>query len=181
MQKIIVVDYDPIWPKIFEQIHSGIWPVLNDVALAIEHVGSTSVIGLAAKPIIDMSVIVPTAVEIQISIDRLAKLGYVHRGNLGIDGREAFISPEGTPAHYLYLCPQNSLGLANQLAVRDYLRTHAATAEEYSKLKKQLANDSPNDIMSYIHGKTDLIIKILKSAKFSPDQLKMIERANRKS
>ncbi|MDE2420337.1 MAG: GrpB family protein [Gammaproteobacteria bacterium] len=181
MQKIVVIDYDPDWPRVFELLRTEIWSVLRDIALAIEHVGSTSVVGLAAKPIIDISVIVPTNEDIPISINRLATLGYIHRGNLGIEGREAFISPSQLPTHHLYLCPQHSLGLANQLAVRDYLREHPEIAREYGNLKKQLANDFPNDITSYIDGKTDLILSILRSTQFSLDQLNAIERANRKS
>jgi GrpB-like predicted nucleotidyltransferase (UPF0157 family) len=180
MRTIVVVDYDPQWPEVFAQLRSMIWPVLSDVALTVEHVGSTSVPGLAAKPIIDMSVIVPTEADIAVAIARLASLGYVHRGNLGIEGREAFTSPEELPMHYLYACPQNSLGLANQLAVRDYLRIHPEVADEYAKLKKRLAIEFPNDIESYIDGKTDLILNILRAKNFSQTQLDAIERINRK-
>src|SRR5882672_10963944 len=137
MKTIVVVDYDPIWPEIFERLRSEIWPVVSDFTLAVEHVGSTSVPGLAAKPVIDVSVVVPTEADIPVSIERLATLGYVHRGNLGVEGREAFANPDGLPTHHLYVCPRDSLGLANQLAVRDHLRTHPETAHEYGELKKR--------------------------------------------
>jgi GrpB-like predicted nucleotidyltransferase (UPF0157 family) len=180
MRTIIVVDYDPVWPEVFEQLRARVWPVVGVIALAVEHVGSTSVPGLAAKPVIDMSVVVPTQEEIAAAIARLAGLGYVHRGNLGVEGREAFASPEGLPLHHLYVCPRDSLGLANHLAVRDYLRTHPEVAHEYSELKKRLAIEFPHDIDRYIDGKTDLILRILRAANFPAAGLDAIERANRK-
>lgn len=90
MRTIVVVDYDPEWSAIFEQLHAHVWPVVYDIAVVIEHVGSTSVPGLAAKPIIDMSVIVPSEREIPLAIERLSRLDYIHQGDLGIEGREAF-------------------------------------------------------------------------------------------
>lgn len=181
MKTIVVVDYDPSWPKLFERLRSQIWPVLSDVALAVEHVGSTSVPGLAAKPVIDVSVVVPSEADIPVAIERLATLGYVHRGNLGIEGREAFASPAGMPPHHLYVCPRDSLGLANQLTVRDHLRRHPETAHEYGELKKRLAREFPHDIDSYIDGKTDLMLRILRAANFPAARLEAIERANRKA
>jgi GrpB-like predicted nucleotidyltransferase (UPF0157 family) len=109
MQPVVVVDYNPTWPAIFEQLRSSLWPAVSDVALAIEHVGSTAVPGLAAKPIIDISIVVPSAREVLLAIERLAALGYRHLGDLGIAGREAFRAPEGLPGHNLYVCPQESL------------------------------------------------------------------------
>src|ERR1041384_4181171 len=112
MRSIEVVDYDAGWHEVFERLHSEVWAVVRDVALSVEHVGSTSVPGLAAKPIIDVSVVVPTNADIPVVIERLATLGYLHRGNLGVEGREAFAIPDRLPIHHLYLCPRDSLGLA---------------------------------------------------------------------
>lgn len=180
MRKIAVVDYDPAWAATFDSLRARIWPVVSDIALAIEHLGSTSVPGLAAKPVIDMVVVVPSPDAIPLAIERLATLGYVHRGNLGIEGREAFRCPSGLPAHHLYLCPAGSLGLLNPLAVRDYLRIHPDVARAYDDLKKSLALKYPDDIDSYIDGKTDLILGILREVGFSSEQLAAIERMNRK-
>jgi GrpB-like predicted nucleotidyltransferase (UPF0157 family) len=180
MQTVVVVDYDPTWPDIFEQLRARVWPVVSDIALTIEHVGSTAVPGLAAKPIIDMTVVVPSAREVPLAIARLATLGYEHRGDLGIEGREAFTRPEDLPAHNLYLSAPGSLGLQNQLAVRDYLRTHPTTAQAYGELKKRLAQQFPHDIISYIDGKTDLLLSILREQGLSGERLAAIEAANRK-
>ena len=179
MRTIAVVDYDPDWPKAFERVRSRVWPVVSDVAVAMEHVGSTSVPGLAAKPIIDISVVVRGNSDVPLSIQRLATLGYVHRGNLGIEGREAFESPDLLPVHNLYLCPRDSPGLANHLAVRDYLRMHPDAATEYGELKKRLAMKFPYDIDSYIDGKTDMLLRILRAEGFPPGEMEAIERANR--
>lgn len=180
MSSIVVVDYDPAWPEIFEQLRRQVWSVLHDVALTVEHVGSTSVPGLAAKPIIDMSVIVASEGEVPLAITRLATLGYEHLGDLGIEGREAFRRPDGLPAHHLYVCPQGSLGLQNQLAVRDYLRSHPQMAQEYGQLKKRLARKFPDDIESYVAGKTDLILEMLREQGLASEQLAAIAQANRK-
>src|SRR6185436_17206244 len=126
-----------------ESLRRKVWAVVQDLALAIEHVGSTSVPGLAAKPIIDMTVIVRSA-DITRTIERLATIGYVHRGNLGIEDREAFHNPPQSPAHHLYLCAAGSLGLLNPLALRDYLRIHPDAVRAYGELKKTLAQRFPN-------------------------------------
>jgi GrpB-like predicted nucleotidyltransferase (UPF0157 family) len=180
MRTIIVVDYDPAWPEIFQQLLSKVWPLVSDFALSVEHVGSTAVPGLAAKPIIDLSIVMPSEVEIQLAIERLATIGYLHRGNLGIEGREAFHSPAGLPLHHLYVCPTGGLGLQNQLAVRDFLRLHRETAQAYGELKKRLAREFSHDIESYIDGKTAFLLDVLQRAGLPPDRLKAIEIANRK-
>jgi len=100
-----VVEYDPNWPAAFEQLRLVVWPAVSVLATSVEHVGSTSVPGLAAKPIIDISVVVPTAADVPAAIHRLAAVGYVHQGNLGVEGREAFQAPDSTPRRHLYLCP----------------------------------------------------------------------------
>lgn len=180
MRSIVVVDYKPAWAATFDDLRAKVWPLVDDFALAIEHIGSTSVPDLAAKPVIDMVVVVPSPGDIPLAIERLARLGYVHRGDLGIEGREAFRSPMELPAHHLYACPAGSLGLINPLAVRDYLRGRPDVARAYGDLKKSLALKFPNDSDSYVDGKTDLILGILREAGFTSEQLEAIERMNRK-
>ncbi|HEX7508456.1 MAG TPA: GrpB family protein, partial [Polyangia bacterium] len=92
MSAILVIDYDPSWPIAFAALSEAIWPVVDDIAISIEHVGSTSVPGLAAKPVIDIDVVV-RASEVTRGIVRLASLGYIHVGDRGIPQREAFESP----------------------------------------------------------------------------------------
>jgi GrpB-like predicted nucleotidyltransferase (UPF0157 family) len=77
---IVVVDYDPEWPRIFEILRAAIWRAVADIAISIEHVGSTAVPGLSAKPVIDIDVVVPER-EISTGITRLTTLGYLHQGS----------------------------------------------------------------------------------------------------
>jgi GrpB-like predicted nucleotidyltransferase (UPF0157 family) len=177
---IVIVEYDPLWMTTFEDLRQNIWPAVSDLAMSIEHVGSTSVPGLAAKPIIDMTVVVRSGGDVPTAVNRLAGLGYVHQGNLGIDGREAFRSPAAAPRHHLYLCATGSLALRNHLAVRGYLRAHPEIARQYGDLKKTLASQYPEDIDAYTEGKTAVILKILGEAGLQPDELTSIERANRR-
>jgi GrpB-like predicted nucleotidyltransferase (UPF0157 family) len=177
---VVVEDYDPAWPRDFELLRRRIWPVLDGVALRIEHVGSTSVPGLAAKPIIDITIVVASRHEVPTAIERLTSLGYVHRGSLGIDDREAFDHPAGLRRHNLYVCPEGTIGVVNQLAVRDYLRAHPEDAARYGVLKKQLADRFPSDIDSYVFGKTDFVLEILRGAGLTAEQIDKIERDNRR-
>ena len=87
-KNVVVENYNPIWAEHFNQLKDAIWPSINDTSAAIEHVGSTSVVGLAAKPIIDIDIVVDSLDVLPIIIERLRPLGYEHRGNLGIEGRE---------------------------------------------------------------------------------------------
>lgn len=102
--KLIVVEYNPNWVNKFEELRDFVFPVLSDLEVTIEHVGSTAIPGIAAKPIVDIDVVVPTLSDVLVAVTRLAKLGYVHEGDLGIPGREAFIPPRDVDWHHLYLC-----------------------------------------------------------------------------
>jgi len=173
-----VVNYDPDWPRIFRQLKDQVWPSVRDVAVAIEHVGSTSVPGMATKPVVDMDIVIASRTDLPLLILRLGTLGYKHRGNLGIEDREAFMAPANQPAHHLYVCVQNSVALQNHIAVRDYLRTHPSEAVAYSTLKKRLAERFPNEREHYVEGKTDFIVSILQQCGFSATGLDSIKRAN---
>jgi GrpB-like predicted nucleotidyltransferase (UPF0157 family) len=160
-EPVIIVDYDPQWPVIFNKLKINVLTVLGNLPVTIEHVGSTSVPGLAAKPVIDMDIVVKSSEDIPETIQRLATLGYVHEGDLGITGREAFSAPEGYPGHHLYLCTQDSRKLHRHLVFRDYLRQHPEVAAEYGKLKKGLAQKYRDDREGYTEAKTEFIENIL--------------------
>lgn len=173
-----VVDYESNWPQTFLHLKNWIWPSVADVALAIEHVGSTSVPGMAGKPIIDIDLITASRTEVPEILLRLGRLGCQHRGDLGIEDREAFKAPQTQPAHHLYVCSQNSLALKNHIAVRDYLRTHASDAAAYSALKKELAERFRNERAHYNEAKTDFVLSILEKCEFSARELVLIKLAN---
>lgn len=83
-QPIVAVDYDPTWPEVFQRLRALVWEAVQDFALGIEHVGSTSVPGLATKPIMEVDVVVAAEADLALAMERLTALGYAHRGNLGI-------------------------------------------------------------------------------------------------
>ena len=159
---IIVVDYDPRWPEAFAALRARIASALGDLAAAIEHVGSTAVLGLAAKPVIDIDVLLTAPVGLPETIKRLAPLGYVHRGNLGVAGREAFRQPAGQAAHHLYVCASNSMEYRRHIAFRDYLRAHPDSGKRYGELKRSLAAQYGHDRERYGVGKDEFINEILR-------------------
>jgi GrpB-like predicted nucleotidyltransferase (UPF0157 family) len=161
---VVVVDYDPTWADVFEALRKQVSGVLGDTASAIEHIGSTSVPGLAAKPIIDIDVLLASESVLPEAITRLARLGYVHQGDLGIPEREAFLTPAGAPAHYLYVCPPQSREFQRHVAFRDYLRAHRVEAKAYGDLKKALALQFRDDREAYMAGKDGLVKEILARA-----------------
>jgi GrpB-like predicted nucleotidyltransferase (UPF0157 family) len=175
-----VVDYNPRWPDHFCRLQDWIWPSVSDLAVAVEHVGSTSVPGLAAKPVIDLDIVIPSRGEMPSMVVRLGLLGYEHRGNLGIEDREAFSMPDNQPAHNLYVCPRDSVALRNHLALRDHLRDHPSDVVAYSRLKKQLAERFSHDMDGYVEGKTGFVLSILAQYEFSADSLESIKRLNQK-
>ncbi len=179
MRTIAVVDYDPMWPRVCEEVRATVWKVLKDFAIAVEHVGSTSVPGLAAKPIVDVDVVVASDSDIGKAIEQLATLGYEYRGDLGVTGREAFRNPPGVTSHHLYVCREGVTPLRNHLALRDYLRSHPDKVVAYGDLKKRLAQQFPHDIDAYIAGKTNFILHILEESSFSDDELQRIANPNR--
>ena len=177
---IQVVEYNPEWAGQFRQLSDRIWPFVRDVALEIEHVGSTAVPGLAAKPVIDLDVVIASLRDVPLIVARLAQQGYEHQGNLAIEDREAFQAPENQPPHHLYVCSRQSMALRNHLVLRDHLRAHPADVAAYSRLKKQLALQCGSDIGRYVAGKTGFILSILAQYEFPPACLESIRQANQK-
>jgi GrpB-like predicted nucleotidyltransferase (UPF0157 family) len=175
---VVIVDYDPQWACDFEALRARIWTAVEDVAVSIEHVGSTSVPGLAAKPVLDIDIVVESEEAVRQTIDRLAKIGYTHKGNLGIEGREAFRAATNKPAHNLYVCRHDSAALRDHRTFRDYLRTHPETAKAYAELKRSLAGQFPDDINSYATAKTDFVTGVLESAGISAARIAEIRREN---
>jgi GrpB-like predicted nucleotidyltransferase (UPF0157 family) len=159
---IAIQDYDPLWPQRFETLQSRIDAVLAGSITAIEHVGSTAVPGLAAKPIIDIDVLLTSAADLPLVISKLASLGYQHRGDLGIPSREAFRAPPDDFPHHLYVCSPGSLEYRRHVAFRDYLRTHPRDASAYADLKRKLANQFAPDREAYTQAKSEFVAEVLR-------------------
>lgn len=161
-RQIIVVPYDPNWRSDFEAIRAEIEGAVGDLILGIEHVGSTSVEGMAAKPCIDIDVIIPDYSVFDAVVDRLNAIGYIHEGDLGIRDREAFqyADKPHLQTHHLYVCPQTSAELHRHITFRDFLRSHPDAVHQYSAVKQQAAQLFPNDIDAYIAYKSECIKEI---------------------
>jgi GrpB-like predicted nucleotidyltransferase (UPF0157 family) len=181
MTSIEISEYDPSWADHFRALHDKLWPSISDIALAIEHVGSTSVVGLAAKPVLDITIVVSSRSNMKLLTQKLEALGLEHRGDLGIPGREAFTRFPGFFPHNLYASIEGGQGLRNHIAVRDYLRSNPASILEYSRLKKSLASKFPNDIDAYVEGKSLFLLDILKKSGFTDSELSEIEQSNKKA
>ena len=158
---IIIEEYDPQWPERFDEIHSRIASVLGSLATAIEHVGSTAVPGLAAKPIIDIDILLKSARDLPPVVAKLTAAGYEHRGTRGVSGRDAFRAPGHDIHHHLYVCSAPGSEFFRHIAFRDYLRTHPKDAEDYARLKRSLAGKFSVDREAYTQAKTDFIHEIL--------------------
>jgi GrpB-like predicted nucleotidyltransferase (UPF0157 family) len=172
---VIIVPYDPAWPAAARALAQVYAAALSDLTTAVEHVGSTSVPGLAAKPIIDINIVIASRALLPEVIERLASLGYQHQGDLGIVEREAFkgdgsdeVPRDGSgrhwPAHHLYVCAADNEELRRQILFRDWLRTHPEDADAYGALKEQLAQRFRHDREGYTNAKTAFIEEVLRAA-----------------
>ncbi|MGH9008086.1 MAG: GrpB family protein [Acidimicrobiales bacterium] len=131
---IVVVDHDPAWFDWFARVRDHVWPAVRHIAIRIDHVGSTSVPDLPAKPAIDMDIVVPSESEVRPVVESLARIGYRWQGDLGVEGRQAFAMPEDLdlPLHHLYLVVENNKAHIDHWLLGDILRSEpeagAATA-----------------------------------------------------
>jgi GrpB-like predicted nucleotidyltransferase (UPF0157 family)/quercetin dioxygenase-like cupin family protein len=166
-QDIVVSEYDDAWQDWFEQVRDHIWPAVAGVALRIDHVGSTSVPGLAAKPIIDMDIVVTSGDDVRPVVERLALAGYRWRGDLGVAGREAFspASDDGLPAHHLYLVVENNRAHLDHWLLRDLLRGDAEARDRYGELKRRNLSVADGDMDVYIRAKAGLVTELLTRAR----------------
>ena len=162
--KVTVLPYNEGWRSDFEKIKNELENAIGDMVIAIEHVGSTSVQGMSAKPCIDIDVVIKDYSVFDIVVAKLADIGYIHEGDLGIKDREAFkyTNKPHLQTHHLYVCPQYSAELHRHITFRDYLRTHPEAVNEYSKVKEKAAQLFPDDIDSYIEFKSPCIAKLYK-------------------
>ena len=161
---IIIEDYNPFWPQQFEALRSRLASALGPLAAAIEHIGSTAVPGLAAKPTIDIDVLLRSSGDLTVVIEKLYSLGYLHEGDLGIPGREAFRAPLHDVPHHLYVCSPAYGEFERHIAFRDYLRGHPDDAQAYADLKGKLARQYRNDREAYTQGKSEFVKSILQRA-----------------
>lgn len=161
-KKVIVLPYDASWKTAFNDIRRELEAALEDLAVSIEHVGSTSVEGLSAKPIIDIDVVIRDYAVFDAVVRKLASVGYVHEGDLGIKDREAFkyTHKPHLQKHHLYVWPQDSAELRRHITFRDFLRSNPDAVQEYSAVKEAAARLYPEDIDGYIAFKSPCIERL---------------------
>ena len=158
-KRVVVVPYDKMWESAFEEIRKEIESAIGNLIVGIEHVGSTSVEGMWAKPCIDIDVIIKDYAVFDRVVDGLEAIGYIHEGDLGIKDREAFkyTDKQHLQHHHLYVCPQDSQELHRHIAFRDFLRSNPEAVKKYSAVKETAAQLFPFDIAQYIAYKTPCI------------------------
>ncbi len=177
--RVVVVPWDARWPVQFESIRRELGAACTSIPVrSIEHVGSTSVPGLAAKPVIDIAVVVADS-DVRGAIAALEKVGYRHLGERGIPDRHAFAATANSPARHVYVVVDGSLALRNQLAVRDVLRGDPDLRRRYGELKLALAARDIEDMDAYVAAKSPVLHEVLRaSARFSPGELARIAALN---
>jgi GrpB-like predicted nucleotidyltransferase (UPF0157 family) len=158
---VFICDYDPTWPNAFSKLAARVTAALGSLVVTIEHIGSTAVPGLAAKPIIDLDVVVASPADLPEAIRLLSSIGYAHEGDLGIVGREAFRSPLGPPRHHLYVLSAAAIELRRHLAFRDALRASEFLRNKYAEFKRALAQAHQDDRRNYAQAKTAFIVSAL--------------------
>jgi putative glutamine amidotransferase len=156
-----LADPDPSWPEAFESEAKGIAKALGDAALRIEHVGSTAVPGLAAKPVIDIQVSVASLTPRSAVVGPLRAVGYIHAID-PIETDHEFLSTDRDAARsvHVHLCEAGGRWERRHLAFRDWLRAHPEDAAAYETLKRELVARHPRDIQTYVDGKTAFISSI---------------------
>ena len=162
-KSVVVEKWNPKWKDEFEKIVDSLGEDIIYNSIKIEHVGSTSVEGLSAKPIIDLDIVIEND-KFEIIKRLLNDKGYEHEGDLGIEGRDAFAysGKKELMIHHLYVCPKDSKELFKHITFRDCLRNNPVLVAEYSSVKEQAALLYPNDIDKYMEFKSEIIEKIYK-------------------
>ena len=159
MREVLVVPYDPKWPATFERAAREVRAALGESVLVINHIGSTSIPGIHAKPIIDMLAVASDLSRIESRSEAMRAIAYEPMGEFGIAGRRYFRrdNAAGVRTEQVHTFADQSPHILRHLAFRDFLRTHPDIAQEYSQLKQRLAAAHPFDIDAYMDGKDPFI------------------------
>lgn len=160
-QHITVTEYNPLWVKKYEEESLLIKDILVGNCIAIYHIGSTSVKGLAAKPIIDIMVVVKNLEKVDDAAKDFSKIGYEYLGEFGMSGRRYLRKGGDERTHQIHIFQADDWNnIGRHLAFRDYMRTHEKERNEYAKIKIELAHRFPYDIDGYCDGKENFVRKI---------------------
>ena len=164
-QHITVVNYNSEWPLKYTEERDYITEILKDNCISIYHIGSTSVPGLAAKPIIDIMAVVRSLERVDTVAEKFSDIGYEYLGEFGIEGRRYLRKGGDERTHQIHIFQADDWNnIGRHLAFRDYMRTHEKEREEYAKIKIELAKKFPYDIDGYCDGKENFVREIEKRA-----------------
>ena len=164
-QHITVTEYDPLWPQKFQAESRLIRGILADNCLAIYHIGSTAVPGLAAKPIIDIMAVVKSLVQVDDAAEDFSQIGYEYLGEFGIAGRRYLRKGGEERTHQIHIFQADDWhNIGRHLAFRDYLRSHEKERSEYAAIKTELAQRFPYDIDGYCDGKAHFVQEMERAA-----------------
>ena len=156
--------HDERWHQLFDEEKARIENAVGKHIIAVEHLGSTSVCGISAKPILDIGVAIENFSDGERLVAPLENLGYIFRGENGIPGRHYFVKGAPRRTHHLHIVELKSDLWKNHLLFRDYLRENPAAAKEYENLKKSLAEKHAENRGQYTTGKSAFIEKVLQTA-----------------
>jgi GrpB-like predicted nucleotidyltransferase (UPF0157 family) len=164
--QVTIEPYNPDWPSHARQIAIQLKQVLKDNLHTVEHIGSTSIPGLSAKPVIDLIPIVKDLNALDLQQQSIKDLGYQWFGEFGITGRRfcSLTSPAGQRLIHLHFFQKDAENIRRHLAFRDYLRAHPQIAKEYEKEKNRAAALHPNDSLAYNDEKAAWVQKHEKEA-----------------
>ena len=175
---IDVVPYNSAWKQWFVELREPLWAIISVFVIDIVHVGSTSIEGMSAKPVIDIDVVIDDWSKFQPIVEQLKTLGYIHVGNLGIKDREAFkLVKEAKYRHNLYVCHRDSLAYRNHILLQKHLTGNPEDFKRYIDLKLRLAGTAV-DVDEYCRLKTNLILEFLRMEGLSERELEEIRSEN---
>lgn len=167
MRPVEIVDYDLSWPGQFFAERDALLTLLGDLVDGVHHIGSTSVPGLAAKPKIDMDVVLSADHLIAAAIEYVRAAGaWDYHGDPYGEGRWTFTHGR-TRGFRLYLCGPNNDAHRKRILFRDWLRTHPEDAAAYEALKRRLAAEANDDFAFYTGGKSRFVAAIVERARIS--------------
>jgi GrpB-like predicted nucleotidyltransferase (UPF0157 family) len=160
-----IVEYDPAWPGMAAAEIARIAAAMGEAAVRIDHVGSTAVPGLAAKPIVDLQLAVVDVDARSLYVGPLEGLGYLFAPDPASPDFHFFGLPAARPrTHHLHVCAAGSEDERRHLAVRDYLRAHSDEVAAYAELKRGLVARAPGDRLAYIEGKEEYVAALERRA-----------------
>lgn len=162
---IEIVEYNPDWPLMFEKEKALLLAAVGEYIEDIQHTGSTSAPGLAAKPVIDILVALRDLSLVEKCVEPLEKLGYGYLGENGLPGRHFFRKPGGDSwhrTHHIHMVRKGLSEWENQTRFRDYLRAHPETRQQYQNLKRELAARFGSNRKGYTDAKEDFVIEVLR-------------------